>query len=107
MPPKGKPKAYKECPEPGTTGPYCSEITDMCCRKCGDTTCSDCRTTDPNTVCRCRKTHICSVDKDKRPICLRPEQENVLHFYGGLSTEEVEHILMQSPSGATTRSRRR
>ena len=33
MPPKGKPKAYWECPEPGTACPYCSEITDLYCRK--------------------------------------------------------------------------
>ena len=90
MPPKGKPKAYWECPEPGTTCPYCSEITDLYCRKCGDTTCSDCRTTNPDTWCICHKSHICSVDKDSRPICLRPEQEEVLHYYGGLSDEEVK-----------------
>ena len=55
MPPRGKPKAYKECPEPGTICPYCSEITDLCCRKCGDTACSDCRTTGPDTACSCHK----------------------------------------------------
>ena len=38
----------------------------------------------------CHKSHICSVDKDSRPICLRPEQEEVLHYYGGLSDGEVK-----------------
>ena len=47
MPFKGKPKAYKEYPELGTTCPYYSEITDIYCRKSIDITCSDYRTTDP------------------------------------------------------------
>ena len=103
MPPEGKPKAYRECPEPGTTCPYCSEITDLHCRKCGDTARSDCRTTDPDTACRCHKTHICSVDKDKRPICLRPEPSI---FTVGCRLKRSRHTLTQSPPGATTRSRR-
>ena len=30
MPPKGRPRAYKEYAEAGATCPHCSEITDMC-----------------------------------------------------------------------------
>ena len=41
MPPTRKQRAYRECPEPGHPCPNCSGITDMYCRKCGDTTCRE------------------------------------------------------------------
>ena len=90
MPFKAKPKAYKEYPESGTICPYYSEIIDIYRRKSDDITYSDYRTIDPNIIYHYYKIRIYSIDKDKRPICLRPEEENILRLYNRLSIEEAE-----------------
>ena len=90
IPTKGKKKAYFECPEEDTACSNCGEVTDLYCRKCGDTTCSECRNTDLNINCGCHNSHICQVDGDSRPICLRPEQEEALQLYAGISDAQAK-----------------
>ena len=78
IPTKGKIKAYFECPEENTSYIYCGYVTDIYCRKCGDTACSDCRNTDMNVNCGYHNSHICQMDGENRPICLRAAQEEAL-----------------------------
>ena len=32
--------------------------------------------------------HICQVDADSKPVCLRPEQEEALQWYSGITQDE-------------------
>ena len=90
IPNKGKKKAYFECPEANTPCTYCGYVTDLYCRKCGDTACSECRNTDLGINCGCHNSHICQVDGDSRPICLRAEQEEALQLYAGISNAQAK-----------------
>ena len=88
IPAKGRPKAYHECPEVGTLCTFCDNVTDIYCRKCGDVTCSACRNIDLEVHCGCHASHVCQVDADSQPICLRAEQEEALQWYSGITTNE-------------------
>ena len=88
IPTKGRPKAYYGCPEKGTLCTFCDNVTDLYCRKCGDITCSACRNIDLEVHCGCHASHVCQVDADNQPICLRAEQEEALQWYSGIATHE-------------------
>ena len=97
-----KPRAYVDCSGLDSLCPICSEISRMYCRKCGDTTCHDCRDTNPEAMCGCHFSYICSIEGDARPMCLRLEQGTALRCYNGPHEAEVR----ASSPGANMGSRK-
>ena len=49
---------------------------------------SVCRNIDLEVHCGCHASHICQVDADSKPVCLRPEQEEALQWYSGITQNE-------------------
>ena len=75
----------------------------MYCRKCGDTTCSDCRNTDMNVNCGCHNSHICQMDGENRPICLRAEQEEALQASPMLNKRSMQKPQRSGDNGQETK----